>query len=90
MAKIYKNHSALCPCCNVKEESWQHLYQCKSNIAQAAKDKALIQFKSDLGKLKTAPLIKSVLLRKLAQWMGLSLDEPPIPVDNLGRTLRAA
>eukprot|EP00957_Ditylum_brightwellii_P129735 9896463-Ditylum_brightwellii.AAC.1 len=31
-----------------------------------------------------------MLVHKLAQWMGISQDEPPITVDNLGRTLRAA
>ena len=90
MAKIYRNHSALCPYCNEKEESWQHLYKCTNDTAQAAKDKTLLQFKSDLVKLKTAPLIKSVLVQKLAQWMGLSLDAPSIPDDNLGQALRAA
>eukprot|EP00957_Ditylum_brightwellii_P056432 4277586-Ditylum_brightwellii.AAC.1 len=90
MAKIYDNHSALYPCYNNKEESWQHLYQCKINVAKSAKNKALIQFKSDLGRLKTAPLIRKVLVHKLAQWMGTSHDAPQIPADDLGSTLRAA
>eukprot|EP00957_Ditylum_brightwellii_P075821 5763341-Ditylum_brightwellii.AAC.1 len=52
---------------------------------------AVTKLKGDLRKLKTAPIITTVLIYKINQWFGNTRDRPPqIPADQVSLQLGLA
>eukprot|EP00957_Ditylum_brightwellii_P090403 6884629-Ditylum_brightwellii.AAC.1 len=52
--KVYKDAVAVCPICQANNETWQHMFQFDHDNSKMIQTFALIQFKSDLLKMKTA------------------------------------
>eukprot|EP00957_Ditylum_brightwellii_P028253 2133932-Ditylum_brightwellii.AAC.1 len=78
--------------CLSKEETWEHLFQCRHDDAIAIKVLALTQLKSNLIQSKTSPAIRNVILYKMVQWLHVPLNQAILTVhsDHLGDNLRLA
>ena len=89
--KINSNAVGDCPICGKVEESCIHLLKCEHIEAETTRAAAVTKLKGDLRKLKTAPIITTVLIYKINQWFGNTGDRPPqIPDDEVGLQLSLA
>ena len=53
----------ICPRCNVVEETFHHIFQCKSSHASTSHKKALIALKEGLRRIHTAPIIQRTIVK---------------------------
>eukprot|EP00957_Ditylum_brightwellii_P129618 9887752-Ditylum_brightwellii.AAC.1 len=88
--KINPNASDLCPICVTIAETSTHLFHCMHGSAICACTEAIIQFCVDLYSLKTAQILKQVLVYKVAQWWGIQLPCPKIPSNFIGDLISEA
>jgi len=78
----------ICPVCSKEKETWTHLLTCCHEDSIAIKSLVLAKFSALLIKCKTAPVIRSVLRYKLAQFLNVDHNTVPIiPGDLIGTTL---
>ena len=89
--RINSNAVGDCPICGKEEESWMHLLKCEHIKAVTTRTAAVTKLKGDLRRLKTAPIITTVLIYKINQWTGNTSDKPPqIPGNEVGLHLGLA
>eukprot|EP00957_Ditylum_brightwellii_P203350 15334269-Ditylum_brightwellii.AAC.1 len=87
--KFNDRASDQCPFCLSCTEKTTHLFQCMHDIAICMRTFAIAQLCSSLYSLKTAPIVKQVILHHVGHWRGLDLSSPVIPVDSIGTVLQA-
>eukprot|EP00957_Ditylum_brightwellii_P052069 3949562-Ditylum_brightwellii.AAC.1 len=80
--KFYVDTIADCPICPAKDKTWRHLFQCGHNDTITVQSLAVKKFKTDLTKLNMCPIIKQVLIYKVAQWYKLPLNGAPLVPGN--------
>jgi len=60
--------TSLCPLCKEQDEDWNHVFQCKSVIARAAREEHLGDLKKVLQCRKTHPVVLQRIMALLYQW----------------------
>ena len=58
----------LCPLCKKKVEDWDHVFQCKSVVARAAREENLVKLRKILQTRKTHPVVTQRIMALLYQW----------------------
>ena len=67
IAKFDADKNPLCARCTTTEETYEHIYACKSSHARQHHQKALLVLKTDLRKCDTAPIIQRAIIQMLEQ-----------------------
>jgi len=60
--------TSLCPLCGKVEESWEHVFQCDSQIATIERQKQVANLRLALEKKKTNPILVNRILSAILQW----------------------
>ena len=61
------NKNPICARCNAVEETFRHIFQCRSAHAKTTHKSAITKLKDSLQKAKTAPIIQRVIIQCLEQ-----------------------
>jgi len=60
--------TSLCPLCKKVNESWDHVFQCNSQIATIERQKQVNNLRLELVKKKTKPILMNRILSAILQW----------------------
>ena len=63
IAKFDRNKDPLCARCTTMEETFEHIFACKSSHAKQTHQKAITIFKTDLRKCDTAPIAQRAMIQ---------------------------
>jgi hypothetical protein len=87
---VFYNKPNTCPCCNVHEETFQHVLRCSAAYVCSHRDSAIQELTSSLNKCNTPPNVTNAILHGIKSWLELDLDDTrPIRAPTVG-SLKAA
>lgn len=72
---LFYNKPNTCPCCNVHEETFQHVLRCSAASVSSHRDSAIQELTSSLNKFNTPPNVTDAILHGIKSWLELDLDD---------------